>query len=237
MRAARAALLAYGLLNAALYAGLLPLWEGWDEPFHYGCVQEISRQGRLPVLGRAVISREIWDSLEHNIGCQVIQNNFEVPPYAILGNMDAVAPGALSRFLMQLNIAFAQETAKRPRVILQDVHGISANMGTRQWFDWNRYFSYKLLLTPEANLELARSLSSIVKAMYGKSRKVLVLDLDNTLWGGVIGDDGVDNGGDPTPRPGASQNPQIWDGRDVLWPTPATAEEAEISLRLEHKDR
>jgi FkbH-like protein len=47
-------------------------------------------------------------------------------------------------------------------------------------------------LTPEANLELARSLSSIVGAMYGKSRKVLVLDLDNTLWGGVIGDDGVD---------------------------------------------
>jgi hypothetical protein len=64
MRAARSALLVYGLLNAALYAGLLPLWEGWDEPFHYGCVQEISRQGRLPVLGRAVISREIWDSLD-----------------------------------------------------------------------------------------------------------------------------------------------------------------------------
>ena len=148
----------------------------------------------LPSYVEAEVARygEIWDSLEHNIGCQVIQNNFEVPPYAILGNMDAVAPGALSRFLMQLNIAFAQETAKRPRVILQDVHGISANMGTRQWFDWNRYFSYKLLLTPEANLELARSLSSIVKAMYGKSRKVLVLDLDNTLWGGVIGDDGVD---------------------------------------------
>jgi hypothetical protein len=64
MRAARAALLVYGLLNAALYAGLLPLWEGWDEPFHYGCVQEISRHGRLPLLGRAVISREIWDSLD-----------------------------------------------------------------------------------------------------------------------------------------------------------------------------
>ncbi len=60
----RAALLVYGLLNAALYAGLLPLWEGWDEPFHYGCVQEVSRQGRLPMLGRAVISQEIWDSLD-----------------------------------------------------------------------------------------------------------------------------------------------------------------------------
>ena len=44
----------------------------------------------------------------------------------------------------------------------------------------------------EASVALARSLASLVRAMYGQSRKVLVLDLDNTLWGGVIGDDGVD---------------------------------------------
>jgi FkbH-like protein len=136
--------------------------------------------------------QEIWNSLERNLGCQVIQSNFETPPYAILGNMDVVAYGGLSRFLLQMNVAFAQEAAKRPKLILQDVHGISARLGLRNWFDWNRYWNYKLLLTPEANLELARSLTSIVRAMYGKSRKVLVLDLDNTLWGGVIGDDGIE---------------------------------------------
>jgi FkbH-like protein len=136
--------------------------------------------------------REIWTALENNLGCQIVQNNFETPPHALLGNMDAVAPGGQSRFLMQLNCAFAQEIAARPRVTMQDVHGLSAQLGMRRWFDWNRYFSYKLLLTSEATLELARSLNSIVRALYGKSRKVLVLDLDNTLWGGVIGDDGVD---------------------------------------------
>jgi FkbH-like protein len=135
---------------------------------------------------------EIWNSLERNVACQVIQNNFETPPYAILGNMDAVAYGGLSRFLMQVNVAFAQEAAKRPKLILQDVHGISARLGVEKWFDWNRYWNYKLLLTPEANLEVARSVTSIVRAMYGRSRKVLVLDLDNTLWGGVIGDDGIE---------------------------------------------
>ncbi len=54
------------------------------------------------------------------------------------------------------------------------------------------YFSYKILTTTEANVAIARSLTALVRAVYGKSRKVLVLDLDNTLWGGVIGDDGVD---------------------------------------------
>jgi FkbH-like protein len=136
--------------------------------------------------------REVWDSLDRSLGCQVIQNNFEMAPSALLGNMDAVAIGGRSRFLMELNVAFAIEAAGRPRLLLQDVHGISARFGLKHWFDWRRYFSYKLLLTAEANLELARSLSSMVRAVYGRTRKVLVLDLDNTLWGGVIGDDGVD---------------------------------------------
>jgi FkbH-like protein len=135
--------------------------------------------------------REIWNSLE-SLGCQTIQNNFETPPHAILGNLDAAAPGGMSRFLMELNAAFVHEIARRPRVLMQDVHGIAATVGVTRWFDWKRYFSYKLLLTAEADLELARSLTSMVKGIFGKSRKVLVLDLDNTLWGGVIGDDGAD---------------------------------------------
>jgi FkbH-like protein len=146
----------------------------------------------LPGYVEAELSRykEIWDSLETHVGCQIIQNNFETPPHAVLGNMDAVSAGGQSRFLMQLNLAFAHEASRRPKLLLQDVHGISAHLGMRHWFNWDRYFSYKILLTAEANLEIARSLNSLVRATYGKSRKVLVLDLDNTIWGGVIGDDG-----------------------------------------------
>lgn len=154
-----------------------------------GCTEAQFHQSVESELGTFL---EIWNSLERNVGCQVVQSNFELPPHAILGNMDAVLHGGLSRFVMQMNVAFAQEAAKRPRLILQDIHGISARVGTQNWFDWDRYWNYKLLLTPEANLEVARSLASIVRAMYGKSRKVLVLDLDNTLWGGVIGDDGIE---------------------------------------------
>jgi FkbH-like protein len=136
--------------------------------------------------------RAIWDALDQRLACQVIQNNFELPPYALLGNMDATAAAGQSRFLMKLNEAFAEEANRRPRLLIQDVHSISAHVGLTNWFDWDRYFSYKVLLTPEANYAVARSLDALVCAIYGKSRKVLVLDLDNTLWGGVIGDDGVD---------------------------------------------
>ena len=136
--------------------------------------------------------KAIWTSLDSNLSCQIIQNNVELPPYAILGNMDASSAVGQSRFLMRLNERFAQEASLRPNLLLQDIHSISAHIGLGEWFDWDRYYSYKVLLKPQANFALAKSLNAIVRAIYGKSRKVLVLDLDNTLWGGVIGDDGVD---------------------------------------------
>jgi hypothetical protein len=60
----RAALLLYGVLNATAYSCLLPLWEGFDEAYHYGYVQFLSTNPRFPVLGQAYLSREIWRSLE-----------------------------------------------------------------------------------------------------------------------------------------------------------------------------
>ena len=43
--------------------------------------------------------KKIWESLEQNVSCQIIQNNFELPPFAVLGNMDAVAHGGHSNFV------------------------------------------------------------------------------------------------------------------------------------------
>jgi FkbH-like protein len=136
--------------------------------------------------------RAIRRSLDENVGCQVIQNNFELPTTAMLGNLDAVAPGGASRFIAELNRGIAAEAALSPRLLMQDLHAIAARIGMNQWFDPNRWFSYKLANTVEATFAIATSLNAMIGAIYGRSRKVLVLDLDNTLWGGVIGDDGAD---------------------------------------------
>ncbi len=85
-------LLAYALLNAALYASLLPLWEGFDEPFHYSNVQEISVRHTLPRIGRAALSREVAESLRLAPASEVVKQNlpfvttfgdyFRLPPEA-----------------------------------------------------------------------------------------------------------------------------------------------------------
>ncbi len=149
---------------------------------------------QLPAALAAELGRfqQIWQSLEEKVGCQIIQNNFELPLWAALGNLDTVLAGGHSRLVTELNLHFAREASSRPRLMLQDIQGISARLGLQHWFDTERWFSYKIAQTPEAHLAIAQSLTAMVRALYGRSRKVLVLDLDNTLWGGVIGDDGVD---------------------------------------------
>jgi len=58
------AVIAYGVTNAFLYCSLLPLWEGFDEAFHYGYVQELAVGRTLPVLGKASLSDEVWSSMQ-----------------------------------------------------------------------------------------------------------------------------------------------------------------------------
>ena len=137
--------------------------------------------------------QQIWHSLEQNVSCQIIQNNFELPPFRVLGNLDSIAYGGRARFVNRLNLEFTNEALHNSRLFVQDVNALSAALGSRNWFDWERWYSYKIIMTPAASLALARSLTAVVRALYGRSRKCLVLDLDNTLWGGVIGDDGPEN--------------------------------------------
>ncbi len=136
---------------------------------------------------------EMWTSLTERIGCQIIQNNFELPPIRLLGNLDAVSLGGRTRYVHALNLELAKHSRANKKLQIQDLHGISANLGLRSWFDLHRWYAYKIHTSSEASLLIARSLTAMIRASYGKSKKVLVLDLDNTLWGGVIGDDGVDN--------------------------------------------
>src|SRR6266404_4295006 len=75
-RARDSAILAYALLNAVLYSAMLPLWEGFDEAFHYAYIQHVSTIGALPVLGEASLSREVQQSLQIVPVSQVVAHDF-----------------------------------------------------------------------------------------------------------------------------------------------------------------
>jgi FkbH-like protein len=136
--------------------------------------------------------RALWGSIQARIGCQIIQNNFEHPPAPVLGNFDSISPAGRTRFINELNLEFARCAQADNKLLVHDINVLAAHFGAERWFDPTRWYSYKIPVTPAANYEMSKSLSALICAALGRVKKVLILDLDNTLWGGVIGDDGLD---------------------------------------------
>lgn len=121
----------------------------------------------------------------------IIQNNFERPPYDDLGSLSASAPYGMARFINLLNEELAREAADFPNVYLHDLNSLAARAGAK-WHNLSQYYAYKLAQDYDFIPAAALGIAKIIRAILGKGKKCLVLDLDNTLWGGIIGDDGID---------------------------------------------
>ena len=136
--------------------------------------------------------REVWESLDGKFGCPVIQNNFELPPFRLLGNSDCSDPRGRVRFVNELNLRFAEYAAGHKSLHICDINYVASCFGLDRWHDGTQWYMYKYAFPMEAVPYIAANLAAMIKAIFGKNKKVLALDLDNTLWGGVVGDDGVE---------------------------------------------
>ena len=132
----------------------------------------------------------IWENLSKRYGCPVIQNNFELPLYRLLGNRDASDLHGRTSFLSRLNEAFYAYARTHRNFYICDINYISADYGLKEWSDPFFWHMYKYALNVSAVPYLSFNVARIIKSLFGKNKKGFVLDLDNTLWGGVIGDDG-----------------------------------------------
>lgn len=135
---------------------------------------------------------QIWESLRQKTGAMIIQNNFEMLPYRIMGNMDRVHITGRQYFLEEVNRRFVQEISKRDYIFINDIHYLSACYGLERWFDDSVWYAFKYAFSPDAIPQTAYNISNIIKSYFGKNKKAVIVDLDNTLWKGVIGDDGTE---------------------------------------------
>ncbi len=135
----------------------------------------------------------VWDHLTATYHCPIIQNNFEYPYFRLLGNKDASDIHGRVNFVTELNAALNRYAQTHPDFYLCDINYISATYGLDQWSDPYYWHMYKYATAVPAIPYLAFNIANIIKSIYGKNKKVLNLDLDNTLWGGIVGDDGAEN--------------------------------------------
>ena len=121
----------------------------------------------------------------------ILVQTIAAPPERLFGSLDRGQPGTAAWLAAAFNQRLSDEVV-RPGVNLLDVEALANRMGLAAWFDRSQHMTARL---PFANRFIplyAEHAARLIGAIRGHSRKVLVLDLDNTLWGGVIGDDGID---------------------------------------------
>jgi FkbH-like protein len=132
-----------------------------------------------------------WRKAREICNATIIQQTFLDVTEPLFGSYDRFVPGAPTRVVAELNDRLC-EAAAQDGVLLLDVARASERDGIDAWFDARRWLQGKLEIAPQAAPLYGDMLVRILAAERGLSKKCLVLDLDNTLWGGVIGDDGLD---------------------------------------------
>ncbi len=136
---------------------------------------------------------QVWKSVKERFNCPIIQNNFEYPYYRLLGNKDRSDVHGVVNYISRLNMVFDEYAQKNEDFFICDINYISSSLGLSNWHDQSFWYMYKYGMSMNAIPYLAYNVSNIIKSIFGKNKKGFILDLDNTLWGGIVGDDGVDN--------------------------------------------
>ena len=121
----------------------------------------------------------------------LIVQTIVAPPERLFGSFDRRQPGTTSWFAACFNQRLVDDVVG-PGVALLDVEALAASLGTSEWFDMRQWVIAKLPFAQRFVPQYAENVARVLAAVRGKSRKVLVLDLDNTIWGGVVGDDGIE---------------------------------------------
>jgi FkbH-like protein len=135
--------------------------------------------------------RQVWRLAQQAFGCTVLQQTaINVFP-TVLGNNEHRLPGSRHSAVRKLNERL-RAAADEDRVDLIAIDDRIAQHGLRAWHDPALWHRSKQEVSPVVAPLWGDLVGRVLAAQQGKAFKALVLDLDNTLWGGVIGDDGLD---------------------------------------------
>lgn len=133
--------------------------------------------------------RALWAAVHAAAGGHVIQHTFDLPADDSAGLLSVQLPAGRRRLIRRVNLAFAD--ALPSGVSLLDTEQVAAEVGTDRWSNPRLWYLARQHPSSEALPALAEEQMAHVRGVLGLSRKVLVCDLDNTLWKGVIGEDGL----------------------------------------------
>ena len=134
----------------------------------------------------------LWGAFRAHSQATIIQSTFVLPSERAFGNYELKVADSVGSIFTEINYRLAVKARETKNVLLNDVDFLAAAIGRAQWLDARMWNMAKTPCRLEHVPLLAQSLLDTMFAASGLIVKCVVLDLDNTLWGGVIGDDGLE---------------------------------------------
>ncbi len=137
-------------------------------------------------------TNSIWDTLLNKRNFKIIQSSIVIPNENLFGNFDCKVDSSLYSIASSFNQLLFKKSQDYKTVFINDVDRLASFYGRKNWFNDTLWVHSKTPCSLEYLPYLAQNLLDIYLSSVGATVKCLVLDLDNTLWGGVIGDDGLE---------------------------------------------
>jgi len=133
------------------------------------------------------------NTLNSRLKCQVIYLNFAELNDAVFGNYANKLENSFLYQLRKINFGLMQQGVRHLNFNICDVNTIQNMLGQQQFSSDKLYVNTDTIFDLDALVWVGKSITDIILAYTGKFKKCLIVDLDNTIWGGVIGDDGLEN--------------------------------------------
>ena len=135
---------------------------------------------------------QYWNLFNSKSKGNILQFNFPEYDDFVFGNYACKVESSFLFQLRKLNYILQNRAISHKNVFIVDISSIQMLLGREKFYDQKLYYIAKMPFSLEALPLIAKNTVSIIKSLKGIFKKCLICDLDNTLWGGVIGDDGLD---------------------------------------------
>lgn len=156
----------------------------------------LEKYSLLPVSEQSKLADERIDfirTLCHSVSGRIIYYNYPEIEDTVFGSYANKVSSSFTYQLRKLNYELMNLSQQYPNLFVCDIAGLQNKFGRNFMFDSNIYVSTEMVLSLDSLPYVASRTWDIICAAEGKFKKCLILDLDNTVWGGVVGDDGWEN--------------------------------------------
>lgn len=137
--------------------------------------------------------KELIGTINSRLSCKIIFCNFAEINDNIFGSFANKLDFSFIYSLRKINLGLMDLSREIKNLYINDLNLLQSSYGLERSFDAKLYITADMIFSMDFLPVAAKSIVDIILSLTGRSKKCLILDLDNTLWGGIIGDDGVEN--------------------------------------------